>query len=85
VLAVEGTQAAGKTTLVHALTAYYRERGVHVACTGEAARVSPFIDDIVLHDAGTFDLTAEVDLYAAQLSAQLRAPAITRFSSRTRP
>jgi hypothetical protein len=73
VLAVEGTQAAGKTTLVHALTAYYRERGIHVACTEEAARVSPYIDDIVLHDVGTFDLAAEIDLYAAQLSVQLRA------------
>jgi ABC-type cobalamin/Fe3+-siderophores transport system ATPase subunit len=73
ILAVEGTQAAGKTTLVHALTAHYRERGVHVGCTLEAARLSPFIDDIVLHDAGDFDLTAELDLYAAALSAQLRA------------
>jgi len=73
VIAVEGAQAAGKTTLVHALTAYYREHGVHAGCTLEPARVSPFIDDIVLHDAGTFDLTAELDLYAAQLSAQLRA------------
>lgn len=73
VLAVEGTQAAGKTTLVHALTAHYRGRGVHVACTLEAARLSPFMDDIVLHGTGDFDLTAELDLYAAALSAQLRA------------
>lgn len=73
VLAVEGTQAAGKTTLVHALTAYYRERGIHAACTEEAARVSPYMDEIVLHNAGAFDLAAELDLYAAQLSAQLRA------------
>jgi AAA domain len=73
VLAVEGTQAAGKTTLVHALTAHYRELGIHVACTEEAARVSPYMDDIVLRDAGAFDLTAELDLYAAQLAAQLRA------------
>jgi predicted ATPase len=81
VLAVEGTQAAGKTTLVHALVAHYRERGVHVTCTEEPARVSPFIEDIVLRDrpAGAadgpagFDLVAELDLYAAQLSTQLRA------------
>ena len=73
VLAVEGTQAAGKTTLVHALTSYYRERGIHAACTEEAARVSPYMEEIVLHDVGTFDLAAELDLYAAQLSAQLRA------------
>src|SRR5690606_25569433 len=34
VVAIEGTHAAGKTTLVHALTAHYRERGVLVTCTG---------------------------------------------------
>jgi predicted ATPase len=73
VLAVEGAQAAGKTTLVHALTSHYRERGIHAACTEEAARVSPYMEDIVLHDVGAFDLTAELDLYAAQLSDQLRA------------
>lgn len=73
VLAVEGTQASGKTTLVHALTAHFRELGINVACTGEPARTSPYIEDIVLHDTGAFDLVTELDLYAAQLSAQLRA------------
>ena len=73
VLAVEGTQASGKTTLVHALVSYYRERGIHAACTDEAARASPYIEEIALHDAGAFDLVTELDLYAAQLSAQLRA------------
>jgi predicted ATPase len=73
VIAIEGTQAAGKTTLVHALTAHYRERGIHVTCTEEPARTSPFIDDIVLYSSGPFDLTAELDLYAAQVAAQLRA------------
>lgn len=77
VLAVEGTQAAGKTTLVHALTAHYREQGVHVTCTEEAARVSPFMEDVVLRGGSdgptSFDLVAELDLYAAQLSTQLRA------------
>jgi predicted ATPase len=77
VIAVEGTQAAGKTTLVHALTAHYRQRGVHVTCTEEPARVSPFMEDVVLRAGGDgptgFDLVAELDLYAAQLTAQLRA------------
>jgi predicted ATPase len=73
VIAMEGTHASGKTTLVHALTAAYRERGVHVACTEEVARASPFIEEIVIHDRGTFDLATEVDLFAAQLTSQLRA------------
>jgi predicted ATPase len=73
VLAVEGTQASGKTTLVHALVAHYRERGIHAGRTEEAARLSPFIEDAVLRGTGSFDLAAELDLYAAQLSDQLRA------------
>ena len=72
-LAIEGSHASGKTTLVHALTAHYRERGLLVDATGEPARVSPFIDDIVLHDQGDFDLVTEVDLFGAHLSATLRA------------
>ena len=73
VLAVEGTHASGKTTLTHALTAYYRERGIHVAAVEEPARHSPFIEEIIVHGKGQFDLETEVDLFAAQLSAQLRA------------
>jgi len=73
VLAIEGTHASGKTTLTHALAAYYRERGVHVATVEEPARNSPFIEEIVVHGKGAFDLETEVDLFAAQLSAQLRA------------
>ena len=73
VVAVEGTHASGKTTLVHALTAHYRAQGVLVECTGEPARTSPFIEETVIHGKGHFDLVTEVDLFAAQLSATLRA------------
>jgi hypothetical protein len=73
VVGVEGTHAAGKTTLVHALTAHYRARGVLVTCSPEPARTSPFIEAIVIHGKGTFDLATEVDLFGAQLSATLRA------------
>lgn len=44
VLAIEGIYASGKTTLTHALAAYYRERGIHVATVEEPARHSPFIE-----------------------------------------
>lgn len=73
VVAVEGTHASGKTTLIHALTSYYRECGVHANCTGEPARSSPFIEEIVLHGKGEFDLIAELDTFARQFSDQLRA------------
>jgi predicted ATPase len=73
VLGIEGTHASGKTTLTHALAAHYREQGIHVATTEEPARNSPFIEEIVVHDKGHFDLVCEVDLFAAQLSGQLRA------------
>ncbi len=73
IAAVEGTQASGKTTLAHALTAHYRAQGMLVDCVAEPARTSPFIEEIVVHGRGKFDLVAEVDLFAAQLSSQLRA------------
>ena len=73
VLAIEGTHASGKTTLTHALAAHYREQGIHVATVEEPARSSPFIEEIVVHGHGQFDLETEADLFGAQLSAQLRA------------
>jgi hypothetical protein len=73
VIGVEGTNAAGKTTLVHALTAHYREQSVRAACTGEPARTSPFMETIVLHHEGTFDLTAELDLFGRHLTDTPRA------------
>jgi thymidylate kinase len=72
VIAIEGTQAARKTTLVHALTSHYREKAVNAACTGEPARTSPFMEAIVLHGKGGFDLVAELDLFAQQLTVPLR-------------
>jgi hypothetical protein len=42
---------------------------VHVTTVEEPARGSPFIEDVVVHGKGQFDLVTEVDLFAAQLSA----------------
>ncbi len=72
VIAIDGTHASGKTTLIHALTAHYRRQGVNVAAMGEPARSSPFMEEIVIHQRGTFDLAAEVDVFAAHLQCQLR-------------
>jgi nicotinamide riboside kinase len=73
VIAVEGTHASGKTTLVHALVGHYRERGIHMTCVEEPARQSPFMEDIVLRGRGIFDMPTELDAYAAMLTAHLRA------------
>ena len=73
VVGIEGTHTSGKTTLVHALTAHYRARGVLVDCMREPARTSPFIEETVIHNKGTFDLVTEVDLFGAHLTATLRA------------
>lgn len=73
VIALEGPHSSGKTTLIYALAAYYRAVSVNVAITGEPARASPFMEDIVLRGYGGFDLDAEVDLFGAQLTSQLRA------------
>jgi predicted ATPase len=73
VIAIEGTHASGKTTLVHALVSHYREHGIHITCVDESARSSPFMEDIVLRGRGTFDIVAELDTFAAMLTSQLRA------------
>jgi thymidylate kinase len=72
VAAIDGTHASGKTTLIHALTAHYRRQGVNVVAMGEPARASPFMEEIVIHGRGIFDLAAEVDVFAAHLRYQLR-------------
>lgn len=72
VIAIDGTHISGKTTLIHALTAHYRRQGINVATMGEPARSSPFMEEIVIHERGTFDLAAEVDVFAAHLQDQLR-------------
>jgi hypothetical protein len=64
---VRGTHADS-----HALTAHYRRRGVNVAAMAEPARSSPFMEEIVIHQRGTFDLAAEVDVFAAHLLLHLR-------------
>lgn len=73
VIAVEGSHSSGKSTLVHALTSHYREHGVHVTCVDEPARTSPFIEEVVLHGRGEFDLVTELDTFARQITNQLRA------------
>jgi thymidylate kinase len=78
-VAIEGTHASGKTTLVHALTAHYRARGVLVNCTGEPARTSPFIEEIVVHGKGVFDLATEVDCSRRSCRPPCARPGTTTY------
>ncbi|WP_435593758.1 AAA family ATPase [Nocardia sp. bgisy118] len=72
VIAIDGTHASGKSTLVHALTAHYRRAGINAVAMPEPARSSPYMEDVVLRGNGEFDLPAEIDVFAAQLRAQVR-------------
>lgn len=73
VIAVEGTQASGKTTLAHGLVSAFSEAGRVVSFVAEPARASPFVEEVVFLGRGEFDIFTEVDLLGAQLSQQLRA------------
>jgi predicted ATPase len=72
-LAFDGTHASGKTTLIYAVAASLRRQGVHVTTLGEPARTSPFVDDVVIHKTGGFDMALELDLFAAHITNSLRA------------
>jgi thymidylate kinase len=72
-LAFDGTHASGKTTLIYAVAASLRRQGVHVTTLGEPARTSPFVDDVVIHKAGDFDMALELDIFAAHITNSLRA------------
>ncbi len=72
-VAFDGTHASGKTTLIYAVAALLRRQGVHVTTLGEPARTSPFVDDVVIHKAGDFDMPLELDIFAAHITNSLRA------------
>lgn len=72
-VAIEGTHASGKTTLIYAVAALLRRGGIHVGVLGEPARASPFVDDVVIHKSGDFDVPLELDLFAAHITACVRA------------
>lgn len=72
-VAFDGTHASGKTTLIYAVAALLRRQGVHVTTLEEPARTSPFVDDVVIHKAGDFDMPLELDIFAAHITNTLRA------------
>lgn len=75
VLAVDGTHNAGKSTLTTALADHYHAAGLDVAQVSDPARDSPLIAATVADPGATFDITTELDLAAATISAHIRAAA----------
>ncbi|MGH3908905.1 MAG: AAA family ATPase [Pseudonocardiaceae bacterium] len=72
-VAFDGTHASGKTTLIYAVAALLRRQGVHVTTLGEPARTSPFVDDVVIHNTGDFDMPLELDIFASHITNSLHA------------
>ncbi len=72
VLGIEGAHGTGKSTLAQALAAHYKERHIHVGTLWECARTSPFVEEVVVHGKGEFDMSAELDLLGAQIVQEQR-------------
>lgn len=70
VIAVEGAHGTGKSTLVHALVAHYKSNNIHAACLAELARESPFVEEAVIHEYKSFDITSELHLFASQIARE---------------
>lgn len=70
VIALEGSHGTGKSTLVHALVAHYKCRNIHATSLAETARLSPFVEEIVVHKVGEFDITAELHLFTSQIAQE---------------
>jgi thymidylate kinase len=73
VFAIDGTHASGKTTLLYSVAAYLKSRNFNCIVLPEPSRNSPLVDDVVLHNSGSFDLPLELDLIATHLIQCIRA------------
>jgi hypothetical protein len=73
------TQAIGKTILIYAVAALLRRHSVHVGVLGEPARLSPFVDDVVIHNVGDFDMNSSIDsLCRPDHPVRARRPVVRR-------
>lgn len=73
ILAIDGTHSSGKTTLATALTQHYQGIGLNAVYLPDPARESPLIAAVIADPAKSFDLTIELDLFAATITQQIRA------------
>jgi len=72
-IAFDGTNAAGKTTLIHAVASRVKEQGINCEVLIEPARNSPTADAILLYGQGSFDMPAQLELFAMHIVQCVRA------------
>lgn len=78
-IAFDGTLSSGKTTLIYAVASELKANGMNCVVLSEPARESPLMEDIVLHNNGTFDLPLETDLFALHMIQCVRATRVGRL------
>lgn len=71
VIAIEGAHCTGKSTLIQALTAYYKSHHIHAANFIETARKSPFIEQALVYQKGEIDIFAELHLFSSHIRQEL--------------
>lgn len=72
-IAFDGTNAAGKTTLIYSVAAKLKEQGINCEVLIEPARNSPTADAILLYNQGSFDMPAQLELFAMHIVQCVRA------------
>ncbi|MCL2357535.1 MAG: AAA family ATPase [Defluviitaleaceae bacterium] len=72
-IAFDGTNAAGKTTLIYSVAAGLKEQGINCEVLIEPARNSPTADAILLYNQGSFDMAAQLELFAMHIVQCVRA------------
>jgi len=72
-IAFDGTNAAGKTTLIYSVASRLKEQGVNCEVLVEPARNSPTADAILLYNQGSFDMPAQLELFAMHIVQCVRA------------
>jgi thymidylate kinase len=73
IFAIDGTHASGKTTLIYSVAANLKSRNHNCIVLPEPSRNNPLVDDVVLHNSGSFDLPLELDLIATHITQCVRA------------
>jgi len=72
-IAFDGTNAAGKTTLIYSVASRVKEQGINCEVLIEPARNSPTADAILLYNQGSFDMPAQLELFAMHIVQCVRA------------
>lgn len=69
-VAIEGAHGAGKTTLVMAVTASLKVRGVNAIAVPEVTRSSPFVEETAIFGGRPYSLSSQLQLFGSQLAQE---------------